>query len=216
MLKGYKIRIYPTKEQEQKFWNHIGCCRYIWNWMLAYQEEHYKNGGKYLSAFDMINLLKPLKNDGEHGWLYEVSNGSLQTVCRDLDKTYKSFFKGTCKHPKFKSRKKSKATYPVCSCRFYFTKDNVQIQSVGKVKYKTDFDIPFGKNEKFYNPHISYDGSKWFLSFSMECENQVPPLTDKSMGIDLGVKELATVAFGDEQFTFHNINKSKKMKKLEN
>ena len=217
MLKGYKIRIYPTKEQEKSFWNHIGCCRYIWNWMLAYQEEHYRSGGKYLSAFDMINLLKPLKNDGEHSWLYEVSNNSLQTACRDLDKAYKSFFKGVGKHPKFKSRKKCKATYPVrCEVGvFYFTETNVQIASVGKVKYKTDFDLPLGKDGKFYNPRVSYDGSKWFLSFNMECENQAPTLTDKSMGIDLGVKELAVVAFGDEQFTFHNINKSQKMRKLE-
>lgn len=34
------------------------------------------------------------------------------------------------------------------------------------------------------------------------------------MGIDLGVKELAVVAFDEESLVFHNINKSKKMKNL--
>ena len=89
MIKSFKIRLFPTKEQEQLMWKHIGSCRYIWNWMLSKQEDMYAQGEKHLSGFDMINLLKPLKNDGEHGWLYEVSNSSLQIICRDLDSTYK-------------------------------------------------------------------------------------------------------------------------------
>ena len=115
MIKSYKIRIYPTKEQEQLMWKHIGSCRYIWNYMLALQEERYRQGEKHLFAYDMINILKPLKNDGEHEWLYEVSNASLQTVCKDLDKAYKSMFKKVAKRPRFKSRKYSKPSFPMRS-----------------------------------------------------------------------------------------------------
>lgn len=120
MIKSYKVRIYPTKEQEALMWKHIGSCRFIWNWMLTKQQEIHKQGGKHLSAFDMINLLKPLKNDGEHGWLYDVSNTSLQRIYRDLDETYKKFFKKTGGFPKFKSRKKSKPSFPICAEKFYF------------------------------------------------------------------------------------------------
>ena len=73
MIKSFKIRIYPTKTQEDLIWKHIGSCRYIWNWMLAKQKELYAAGEKYLSAFGMIKLLTPLKNDGEHEWLSDVS-----------------------------------------------------------------------------------------------------------------------------------------------
>ena len=215
MIKSYKIRIYPTKEQEQLMWKHIGSCRYIWNYMLALQEERYRQGEKRLFAYDMINILKPLKNDGEHEWLYEVSNASLQTVCKDLDKAYKSMFKKVAKRPRFKSRKYSKPSFPMRSDAVYFKDDRfVQITKLGKVKYKTDFDIPIGKDNKFSNPRISYINGKWMLSFGMECENQAPELTDKTMGIDLGVKDLAVVTYGDESFVFHNINKSKKMREL--
>jgi len=48
----------------------------------------------------------------------------------------------------------------------------------------------------------------------MECENQALQLSDKDMGIDLGVKDLATVAYGDERLVFHNINKSEKVRRL--
>lgn len=164
----------------------------------------------------MINLLKPLKNDGEHDWLYEVSNTSLQTVCRDLDKAYSAFFKKAAKFPKFKSKKKSKPNFPTRTDALYFKDDNVlNLEKIGKVRYKTDFTFEHGKGKcKFTNTRVSYTNGKWMLSFGIECENQAPTLTDKTMGIDLGVKELAVVAYDGAMKVFHNINKSKKMRSL--
>lgn len=219
MIKSLKIRIYPSKEQEEKIWKHIGSCRFVWNYMIDIQQNNYENGGKYLSSFSMINLLKPLKNDGEHNWLYEVSNTSLQTVCRDLDKAYKGFFKKIYRYPRFKSRKKSKPSYPVRCDSLYFKDEKfLNIEKIGKVRYKTDFKFSYGKGVyKFTNPRISYKPAKdiWMLTFGMECENQTPELTDTPMGIDLGIKDLAIVAFGDEHIVFHNFNKSKKVRDLE-
>lgn len=214
MIKSFKVRIYPTKPQEALMWKHIGSCRFIWNYMLSEQERLYGLGERHLSAFDMINLLKPLKNDGEHEWLYEVSNTSLQIACQDLDKAYKSFFKKQSGFPKFKSRKRSKSNYPICATGFYFSEGKVQIQKLGKVKYKTDFDLPQGRDAKFSNPRISFLNGKWILTFGMECENQTPELTEKKVGIDLGIKELAVVAIDNESAVFHNINKSRSVRKL--
>ncbi len=219
MIKSFKIRIYPTKEQEQKLWRHIGSCRFVWNYMLSIQEENYKNGGKYLSAFNMINLLKPLKNDGEHEWLYDVSNASLQVTCQDLHKAYDAFFKKARKHPRFKSRKRDRPSYPLRTDTMYIKDESfVSITKIGKIKYKTDFRFLTGKGScKFSNPRISYIPARniWMLSFGMECESQAPVLTDTPMGIDLGVKDLAIVAFGDEQIVFPNINKTDTVRKLE-
>ena len=83
MFKGYKVRIYPSKEQEQLFWKHIGACRYIWNYMLDVQSKRYENNEKYLPAFNMMNLITPLKRDGEHDWLGETPRHSLDRVCQD-------------------------------------------------------------------------------------------------------------------------------------
>ena len=139
MIKAYKIRLYPTEEQEQLMWKHIGSCRFIWNWMLAKQEELYKQGEKHLSAFSMIKLLTPLKNDNEHEWLYEVSNTSCQIICRDLDKAYKEFFAKRHGFPKLKSRKRSKPSFPVCNEKLRIVSDTViQIQKLGRVKCRID------------------------------------------------------------------------------
>lgn len=88
MYKGFKIRIYPTKKQEELFWKHIHACRYIWNYMLDLQEKRYNANEKHLSTFSMVNLITGLKRDGEHDWLKEVSRHSLDRVCKDLDHAY--------------------------------------------------------------------------------------------------------------------------------
>lgn len=217
MIKSFKIRIYPTKDQEQKLWQHIGACRYIWNYMLDYQIKLREQGEKHLSAFSMINHLKPLKQDCEHGWLCDVSNTALQQVCRDLDKAYSCFFRKQKGFPKFKSKKRVKPAFPVNTENFYIKDYRVlNIEKVGKIRYRTDFNLPIGRCiAKFYNVRVSYKNGKWMVSFGLECESQAHELTDINMGIDLGVKDLATVEFNGEHIAFHNINKSKRMRSLQ-
>ena len=167
-----------------------------------------------MSAFDMNKLLTPLKKQEEYGWLDSVSNKTLQRSCADLSTAYKNFFSKRAKFPRFKSRKRSRPSFPICES-VYFKDDRVQVEKIGKVAYQTNYDLPQGKGHKFSNPRISNDNGKWMLTFGMECESQAPMLTDKPMGIDVGVKDLAIVAFGNERFVFHNINKSKRMRSLE-
>ena len=212
MIKGYKVRLYPTKEQEELLWKHIHACRFIWNYILAYQNENYANGGKYISEFDMNKLITPLRKQDKYIWLNGVSANSLQIVCGDLNKGFQSFFRETKGYPKFKSKHKCKYSYPVRIDRFkVLSNELLQIPSVGKIKYK-NMDIPQGK---ISNLRISFVNNKWILSFGIERENQALKLNDKSMGIDLGIKELAVVSFGGEKLVFHNINKSKRIKTLE-
>ncbi len=214
MYKSYKIRLYPTKEQEQKMWQHVGACRYIWNYMLALQQKRHKDGEKHLSHFDMNYLLKPLKQEEDKNWLRNVANSSLCLVCSDLSKAYNAFFKKLSGFPKFKSRKRSKSAFPVKSDRVWFDESNVHIEKLGTIRYKADSDLPLGRTIKFINPRVFNTNGKWVLKLIVECENQAPELTNEPMGIDLGIKETMTVAYGNEQIVFHNINKSRKVRLL--
>ena len=218
MIKGFVIRIYPNTEQKHKFFAHIGCSRYIWNHMLELQNSRHSKGLKHLSAYDMIKFLTPLKKDGEHAWLYDVSNASLQNVCKDLAEAYKKFFSEKCGYPKFKAKKKAKPVYPVRSENFYFADEQyLNIEKVGKVKYKTDCSFPAGKNAaKYSNVRVTYNPLKdrWYISLGIDCENQATVLTDKPLGIDLGIKNLAIAAYDDKCLVFANINKSAQIRRL--
>lgn len=212
MYKGYKVRIYPTEKQEEILWEHIHACRFIWNYMLELQENRYKNGEKHLSYYEMNKLLSPLKNQEAYMWLKKVSHHSLFLTCNDLSKAYKDFFKGINGCPKFKSKKKDKLSYPIRYDVFRFDQDgNAIIERVKHVKTRK-IQMPQGK---IVNPRVSFVNHKWILSFGVECENQVVETTDIPMGIDLGIKELAVVSYGNQKFVFHNINKSKRVRTLE-
>lgn len=216
-IRAFTVRLYPTKEQEISFIRHIGCSRFIYNYMLELQNKNYKDDNKFISRFDMMKLLTPLKKQENYSWLNEVSNKTLQISCTDLSYAFKRFFNKISRYPKFRSKKLTKEAFPISSEQLYFENNTVlNVQKVGKVKYKCDKQFIYGKNKcKYTNPRISNRNGKWILTFGMECENQTPTLSNDSMGIDLGIKELAVVAFGNQKFVFHNINKSKKMRSLE-
>ena len=182
--------------------------------MLALQNERYENGEKHLSAFDMHKLLTPLKKRDGFAWLNEVSNHMLCRSCADLSDSFSRFFKKQSKHPRFKSRKKANSNFPTRSECLYFKDGGANIEKVGKVRYKTDYDLPQGRGFKYSNARVSFKNGKWMLSFGIECENQVQELNDYSMGIDLGIKDLAVVSYGDDSLVFHNINKSKTVRTL--
>ena len=213
MYKGYTIRIYPTKNQEELLRKHIGCCRYIWNHMIEVQKTRYQNGEKYLNHFGMIKLISSIKK--EYEWLNEVSNHSLQLICKDVNIAYQRFFKKISNYPRFKSKKRSKLSYPVRCDRFYFKNGYVKVEKLGKIKYKADYpNLNLEEISKFSDVRISNENDKWILTFSVEYENQV--FTEKygSLGIDLGVGRLAVVSHNGKKLEYKNINKSKRIKQL--
>lgn len=215
MLKGFKIRIYPTKEQAKLIEMHFDACRFIWNYMLEFQMNNYKNGNKYIKKNDVFKLITDMLKTEEYAWLKYVSHTSLQRECSDLDYAYTRFFGKMSRYPKFKSKKHSFKSYPVRSNRFYFCGKYISVEKVGKVKYKSDFAFISGRSEKYNNVRLYANNGKYYISFTMECENQAQPLNDYSMGIDLGVKKLAVVAYYNNKLSFDNINKSHKMRTIE-
>lgn len=214
IYKGYKVRVYPTKDQIELIWKHIHACRFIWNYMLEWQENNFASGGKFLHEFGMNYMLTPLKKQEEYAWLREVSNTSLKRVCREVDKAYVRFFEKMGGHPRFKSKKNAKLTYPICCENFLVENGYMRVQKVGMIKYKSDYVFPEGKGHKFVDVRFYIEGKKYYITFCLECESQAHELTENSMGIDLGVKELAVVSCGDEHIVYHNINKSKQIRDL--
>lgn len=208
MNKAIKIRLFPTKEQEILMFKSIGCSRFVYNWALNKCNERYEQGEKY-SIKEIRKEFTQLKKNDEYKWLNEVSNTTMVEAIRNLDKAFQNFFKRISKYPKFKTKRKSRQSFYVRYDNLYF-KDNIcNIEKIGKVKFKTNYEIP---ECKYKNPYCSYDGRYWYLSFGIEVEeNQTTLNKDLSLGIDLGVKDLAVCS---NKIKFKNINKSKRVKKL--
>lgn len=125
-------------------------------------------------------------------------------------------------HPKFKKKNEVESKFYTRSENMYLLNETVNIEKIGKVKYKANYkDLPIvskkRENEaKYINPRIRYEKDKWILSFGIECENTKRELNDYSVGIDLGVKDLAIISYnnGENKKVFKNINKTKRVKRL--
>lgn len=208
MILAKKVRLFPTKEQESKLWKSVGTARYIYNWTLDKQEKNYKNGGKFIKDNDLRKEITILKK-GDLEWLKEVSNNVAKQAVKDGCDAYKKFFKGLAKKPKFKSKRKSRKSFYNDTEKLKVKENNlVLIEKVGWIK--TNEQLPL--KTKYTNPRISYDNKYWYISVGIEQEEIKEELTDVSLGIDLGIKDLAVCSDGT---VYKNINKTHIVKKIE-
>ena len=138
-----------------------------------------------------------------------MSNNVAKQAVKDGCDAYKRFFKGLSDKPQFKSRRKSKKSFYNDNCKLKVKYGKfINIEKVGWIK--TNEQIPIGV--KYSNPRISYDNKYWYISVGIEEEEIQEKLTDVSLGIDLGLKELAVCSNGK---VYKNINKSYAVRKIE-
>jgi len=105
MNKAYKFRIYPNNDQKILMEKTFGCTRFIYNKMLEDKINYYQQEKKMLKV-------TPAMYKQDYLWLKEVDSLALANVQLNLEKAYKSFFRTpSIGFPKFKSKRKSRASY---------------------------------------------------------------------------------------------------------
>ena len=211
MIKSIKIRLSPTKEQEELMFQSVGIARFAYNWGLSKWEEMYKEGIKPSKAKIRKEFNNSIRKNDDFKWLYNVSGQITAQAFADLEDAYKNFFDGLAQRPKFKNKKKSKKSFYVRYDAIKFSNNRVNIEKIGKVKYSSNYKIP--KLDKYTNPRCHFDGKYWYLTFGFEHgESQASLNEDLSIGIDLGISHLAIVNHLDKPI--ENINKSKEVRRL--
>lgn len=208
MILSQKVRLQPTPEQEKALWQSAGTARFIYNYTLAKQEENYINGGKFISNNDIRKEITELKQTEEYKWLNEVSNNVAKQAVKDACNAYLNFFKGLADKPRFKSKRKSKPSFYNDTDKLKVKENLVLIEKVGWVV--TSEQVPI--DTKYSNPRVSFDGKYFYLAVGTERELPQIELTNESIGIDVGIKDLAVCSNG---ITISNINKTKVVRKLE-
>jgi len=203
VARGYKAELDLTNEQRTACLKHAGAARWAYNYALTCKKENSLKGEKTPYAAELhkeINALKP-----SMPWMYEVSKCSFQEGLRNADDGFKHFFrkcrlkkegkwKGKCGYPKYKSRKKQ-----IGSARFtghiHVSPGGIQLPRVGTLRLKEHDYLPM--NVKIGSATISEHAGRWFVSITVHEELAEPTrATGKAIGVDLGIKTLATVSDG--------------------
>ena len=159
----------------------------------------------------------------EYEWLNNISNNVTKQAIKDCCNAFKRFFKGESKYPKFKSRKYSLPKFYQDTDKIQFTSTHVKFEGFSESKKRnkqqlnwirlSEHDrVPYGNDVKYINPRVSFDGLNWWISVGIEYEDNTAIPQSEGIGIDLGIKDLAICS---DENTYKNINKTKKVKKLE-
>lgn len=215
MIISTKIRLKPTKEQEVLFWKSCGVARWSYNFFLAESERHYneyidgKQTSKSIKETDVRKYINNTLKKTTHAWLGEVGSNVMKQGVKDADLARKRWFNGLSERPRFKSKHKTKPSFYVNYENLKRVNGGFRGEKIGFVK--TTNSLPKVKG-KYSNPRISFDGFNWYLSIGYEKDFVKQELTNVSLGIDVGIKELAVCSSGK---FYKNINKTKRVKFLE-
>jgi putative transposase len=191
MLRAYKYRIYPNKEQVLFLSNTFGAARFIYNKMLYDKIEHYKQTGQTLNN-------TPAQYKSDFPWLKEVDSLALANEQLNLQKAYKNFFRDKkVGFPKYKSKKKN---------YFSFTTNNqkgtVSIEDgllkVPKLKSRIKIKVHRPLLGDIRSCTISKTPTgKYYASILVNEEIMPLPKASDSIGIDVGIKTFATLSTGE-------------------
>ena len=205
MNKSFKVRIYPTQEQQILLEKSFGASRFIYNHFLKLKRYLYQEFNIKITYNHMSKMLTELKR--QKSWLTVPDKCALQNTLKDLDNAYKKFYNGAG-YPKFK-RKDGKNSYRTNQC-MKVNNSFISIPKVGLLRYKDTYKLEEENILKIYNITISKDIIGYYYA-SISAEVYIPHFerTNQNVGIDLGLKEFAILNTG------RKINNPRILKNLE-
>jgi len=208
-MKTFKTKLKLNNKQRTRLSKNASVARFAYNLTLEIQETNYKNGGKFLSDCEVRKIITARKQE-DLAWLYDYDCDIVKQAVKDACKAYKKFFDKKAKKPKFHSKRNTSPSFYVDGWKLKVENGYIKIPYCTKIKlYEKDY-IPEGM--KYQNPRITFDGINFFISVGLPIEVEQYTLTNEVLGIDLGLKELATCSNG---MVFHNVAKQSNYKKLE-
>ena len=216
MLKAYKYRIYPNKEQEIQIVKTFGCCRFVYNQTLAYRKAKYEQEKKTVSRTDCNNYCnRELKKMYE--WLKDADKFALTNAVYNMDSAYQKFFKEHAGYPKFKSKHDNHKSYTT-----NFTNNNISVDfETGKIKLPKLGKIRAKLHRSFVGQIKSATVSqvpsgKYYASVLVETEHEKMADATEKTGLDLGIKDLCITSDGKKYENPKTISKyEKKLTRLQ-
>lgn len=191
--RAYKFRFYPDAEQAELLAKTFGCVRFVYNHILRYRTDAYYQVKEKVSYIGANAKLTEIKKRPELAFLNEVSSVPLQQCLRHQQTAFKNFFEKRAKYPVFKSKKHKQ------SAEFTYRAFTYKDGNLTLAKCSNPLDIRWSR-ELPSNPTtvtVSKDASgRYFVSCLCEFEPELLPVTNKKVGIDVGINDLIITSDG--------------------
>ncbi|KKH46359.1 transposase [Methanosarcina sp. 1.H.T.1A.1] len=199
MLKAYKYRIYPDKNQEEFINLHFGACRFVYNWALEQKIKTYQQTKKSISRFDLQKILvHEVKPSNE--WLKKANSQALLACLVNVESAFTKFFREKSGFPNFKSKKNPVQSYQMPQhYTVDFERNVIKLPKMGEVEAVL---------------HRRFEGTmktatisrsctrKYFISILVDNGVELPDKQEISesntVGIDVGIKDFAVLSTGEK------------------
>ena len=199
--KAYKYRIYPNNEQKIFFAKCFGCVRFFYNKSLDDMNEIYKSTGKFKN-------ITPASYKEDFPFLKEVDSLALSNAQLNRNTAFKAFFSHRSGFPQFKSKRNDQSyTTNMINGNIKFSNNNryISIPKCPRIRIKKHRDF-IGKI-KSITVSMTTD-NKYYMSLLVEEENKPLKETNRTIGLDLGIKELIVDSNGKKYKNHKYLTKS--------
>jgi putative transposase len=190
--KAYKLALYPNESQEQRLWQIVGACRFIWNHYLEERKTAYLERGENMNYAACAKDLTGFKKLPKIMWLNGVPVHPLQQSLRDLDVAFNKFFRKQARFPKFKSRKNAVHAFRIpVGWRLRGNKIQTErdVHILGRGTFPPEEAVLKALT-------IKNENGRWFAVILVEQEIEPALKTGEPIGIDLGLTDLIITSDG--------------------
>ncbi|MGI5325358.1 RNA-guided endonuclease InsQ/TnpB family protein [Actinomadura nitritigenes] len=196
--RAFRYRFYPTGEQVKEFARTFGCVRLVYNRALEERTRAWYVEQRRVSYVESSALLTEWKKSEELAFLGEVSSVPLQQALRHLQTAFTNFFAGRAAYPRYKSRRRSRASAEYTRSAFTWRDDRLTLAKMSR-PLAIVWSRPLPEGAVPSTVTVSRDAAgRWYVS--LLCADAVTCLdpTDQAVGIDAGVTSLVTLSTGEK------------------
>ncbi|MGI5204234.1 RNA-guided endonuclease InsQ/TnpB family protein [Spirillospora sp. CA-108201] len=196
--RAFKYRFYPTGEQAAELSRTFGCVRLVYNKALEERTQAWASERRRISYSQSSALLTQWKKIEELAFLTEVSCVPLQQALRHLQTAFTNFFAKRAAYPRYKSRKRSRASAEYTRSAFTWRDGHLTL-----AKMTEPLDIrwsrPLPQGAEPTTVTVSRDGAgRWFVSLLCQDTILAAPATDRAVGVDAGLTSLVVLSSGEK------------------
>jgi len=196
--RAYKYRFYPTEQQRHELLRTFGCVRLVYNKALDARTAAWYTEQRRVSYVQTSAMLTEWKNTDELAFLSEVSSVPLQQCLRHLQRAFTNFFDNRANYPRFKSRKKSRASAEYTRSAFTWRDGNVTLAKMSE-PLNIVWSRPLPKGARPSTVTVSCDAARrWFVSILVKTTVDHHPRSTAAVGVDAGIESLMTLSTGEK------------------
>jgi putative transposase len=196
--RAFKYRFYPTDEQAAELSRTFGCVRLVYNKALEERTRAWYGEQRRISYVQSSAALTEWKKTEELAFLTEVSSVPLQQALRHLQTAFAGFFAKRAQYPRYKSRKKSRASAEYTRSAFSWREGRLTLAKMAQaLDIRWSRPLPEGANPTTVT--VSRDAAgRWFVSLLCEDTITPAPATTNAVGLDAGITSLVTLSTGEK------------------